>query len=105
MTVVNEGTLMLNKTGGATAIPGALVIGDGVGGAGVDVVQLLTSNQIRNTAAVTINSSGLLDLNGNMQTIGPLTTLAGEVTAGSGALSLNGNSTAGIDPSNSTFVS
>jgi len=28
-TVVNEGTLLLNKTSGSTAIPAALVIGDG----------------------------------------------------------------------------
>ena len=63
-TYVNAGTLGLAKTIINGAIPGALVVGDGLGGANADVVQLLNSSygQIANTSALTVNSSGLLDL-------------------------------------------
>ncbi len=65
-TTVNTGTLLLNDTGGV-AVSGALTVGDSLGGQGsnkADVVTLLASNQIQPTAAVIINNSGLLDLNG-----------------------------------------
>ena len=60
-TTVNAGTLELNKPIGDGAIPGALVIGDGSGGANADVVRLLSDQQIASTSDVTINSSGRLD--------------------------------------------
>lgn len=59
-TTVNAGMLRLSKTN-VLAVSGPLVVGDGVGGSDVDVVQLLRANQIADTAAVTVNSSGLLD--------------------------------------------
>src|SRR5262249_20581890 len=73
--------------------------GDGLGGSGAakpDVVRLLRSNQIATTAAVTVNNSGLLDLNGNSNTIGfgqvnALTLTGGSVATGAGTLTLNGN--------------
>ncbi|HPC62212.1 MAG TPA: autotransporter-associated beta strand repeat-containing protein, partial [Verrucomicrobiota bacterium] len=61
-TRVLAGTLELNKVPFDGAIPGNLSIGDGIGGADADVVRLLEYNQIANTATVTIQSSGLLDL-------------------------------------------
>ena len=92
-TFVNEGTLVLNKAAGTNAIPGALTIGDAVGGVGVDVVRLAASNQIARASAVTVNSSGLLDLNGKDNTIGSLTMDGGSVSTGGGLLTLNGNVT------------
>src|SRR5262245_46156911 len=59
-TTVNGGTMLLNKTAGTNAVPGALVIGDGTG---TDTVRLSAANQIADAANVTVNSSGLLDLN------------------------------------------
>src|SRR5712691_278236 len=44
-------------------------------------------------SAVTINSSGVLDLNGKLDTIGTLTMTAGSVTTGAGTLTLSGNVT------------
>jgi autotransporter-associated beta strand protein len=90
-TTVNEGKLTLSKTAGLNAVPGALIVGDG---AGAESVQLLADNQIANGSAVTIKSSGQLDLNSFSDTIGPLTMTGGVVATvdtGAGVLTLNGN--------------
>ena len=58
-TSVNQGTLLLAKLF-SNAIPGTLVIGNG--GGGTDVVRLEASDQISSSSQVTINDSGLLDL-------------------------------------------
>jgi autotransporter-associated beta strand protein len=72
-TVVEERTLVLAKAPGVTAIPGALIIGDGTNDFNVpDTVRLNASNQIADPAVVTVNSSGLLDLNGFSEVIGSL---------------------------------
>lgn len=71
MTSINAGTLVLAKTG-ATAVAGDITIGDG---SGTDTVQLGGSggNQIANSSTVTINGNGVLDLNGQNETLGVLT--------------------------------
>ncbi|MCG3150172.1 MAG: hypothetical protein PCFJNLEI_03651 [Verrucomicrobiae bacterium] len=73
-TIVNSGTLQLNKTGAGlnSALGSTVTIGDGTGGANADVVKLLASNQLSDTASPMINSSGLLHLNGFSETIGGL---------------------------------
>jgi autotransporter-associated beta strand protein len=91
-TTVNEGTLELGKTG-AIAVPGNLTVGDGSGGVSSDVVQLLQSGQVASTSVVTINSSGLLDLNNFSNAIGPLTMTGGTIASGTGTLTLGGNVT------------
>jgi autotransporter-associated beta strand protein len=73
-TTLKSGTLQLTKTN-AVAIPGALVIGDGLGGTSADIVRLLRPDQIADTAPVTITASGLLifdALNAQAETIGSL---------------------------------
>src|SRR5439155_5456157 len=93
-TTVNEGELDLNKNAGVNAVAGPLVIGDDAGGVGADVVRFGSNNdQIANTAAVTVKSSGLLDLFGRSETIGPLTLTGGTVSTGTGTLTLGGNVT------------
>jgi len=87
-TSVNGGTLILSKLGG-NAIAGPLVIGDGVG---TDTVFLNNSNQINNKA-VTINSSGVLDLNTNSDAIGTLTMTGGSVMTETGTFTLGGDVT------------
>jgi autotransporter-associated beta strand protein len=84
-TFVYGGTLELAKTSGDGAIPGNLVIGDGSGGADADVVRLKRSNQIANTADVTIASSGLFDLDGYYDRMDAFTG-SGSVALGSGHL-------------------
>ncbi|MBN2508250.1 MAG: autotransporter-associated beta strand repeat-containing protein [Verrucomicrobia bacterium] len=93
VTTVNNGTLVLSKAG-VVSVPGALVIGDGMGDDQTDVVQVTQLNQIANTAAVRVNRSGLLQLDGaSSDTIGSLTFQGGCVRTDTGTLTLNGNVT------------
>lgn len=88
-TTVNAGTLVLNKTAGTNAVAGNLVIGDGTG---TDTVRLDASNQIANTATVTVASSGVFNLNNQSETIARLDTAAGaSTTLGTGSLTISGS--------------
>jgi autotransporter-associated beta strand protein len=82
-TTINQGILLLSKTV-SNALSGALTIGDGTGGVNTDVVRFIGDSQIGNGSAVTINSSGQLDLNGFSGPIGSLTMTSGNVTTGAG---------------------
>jgi autotransporter-associated beta strand protein len=63
--ILNGGSvaLLLGKTAGATSVPGNLVVNFG------GEVVLLEDEQIANTASVTVNSFGSLNLDGLMETI------------------------------------
>jgi autotransporter-associated beta strand protein len=80
-TTVTSGKLVLKKPSGVNAIAANLVIGDGVGGTGADVVSLGAPNQIADTTPITINSSGLLKLNNFSDKYGPVTGAGKIVTA------------------------
>jgi autotransporter-associated beta strand protein len=88
-TAVQSGTLMLGDTGGS-AVPGALTIGTSTSPA---TVRLTASGQTLATAAVTLNSSSTLDLNGNVDGVGALTLTGATVTTGVGTLTVNGTVT------------
>lgn len=92
-TTVNAGTLLLWASGG-NAVPGSLSVGSGIQGTNSAVVRLSAAEQIGDASAVQINGTGLLDLNGYIETVGPLTLQAGEVTTGTGVLVLGGDVTA-----------
>lgn len=85
-TVVNRGTLELDKKPGiifsTTAIPGDLTIGDSNG---LDIVRNRRSNQIANSATVTVNRGANWDLNGLSESIRHL--------KGSGRVDLRGTGT------------
>jgi autotransporter-associated beta strand protein len=98
-TTVNGGTLVLAKTAGINAIAGALVIGDGTG---TDTVRLGAANQIANTSAVTVNNSGVFNLNNFSDQIGSLSMTAGSVLTGTGRLILGGNVTGNAHGSSAT---
>ncbi len=102
-TTVNAGTLALNKTS-ANAIAGPLVIGDGAGGPGSDVVRLDQDSQIQGLHAVVINESGLLALNNHDQNllIG-ITLTGGNVSTGTGTLSVGGLVTSSISGQTATI--
>jgi len=91
LTVSGFNMLQLNKSGGATAVPGALVIGNDTDPEGSANVQLEANNQIANSAVVTIKPSGEFSLRNYSETIGPLMLSGGII--GSGLLTLNGNVT------------
>lgn len=89
-TTVASGSLILSKTAGTNAIAGNLVIGDGVG---TDTVTLTSGNQIANTSAVTLASSGVFNLNNQGETVRKLDSAAGSsITLGSGTLGIAGSS-------------
>ncbi len=73
LTNVANGTLLLNTTGGALAVPGNLTVGAGTG-AGSAVVQELSSSSIAATATVAVTNAGVYDLGSN--TVNPVQTLA-----------------------------
>jgi autotransporter-associated beta strand protein len=101
-TVVNEGILELGKTG--TAVLGPLIVGDGVGGANADVVRFTRNSQLAGTTAVTINSSGLLDLDGFTGVVGLLTFSGGNASTGTGSLGLNSNLTVNAASAQATIT-
>lgn len=86
-----------------TAIPGDLIIGDGNGLVGTDVLRLLSDDQITDTSDVTVRNSGLFDLNDNSDRIGSLTMEGGTVDSGTGTLFLGGNLTT-MDDLNSATI-
>lgn len=86
---VNDGLLLLSKSSGATAVTGTLTIGDGVGGTDADGVRLFGINQISNASIVVVNSTGLLDLNGNSDQVFSLTILGGHATTGGASADLS----------------
>lgn len=102
-TTVDNGTLDLENTTSDYAVPGNLVIG----GSGQGNVFESNSDQINPTGTVTVNSNGLLNLQGQNETIGGLdlvgnaqiyTGLANAINAG--VLTLNGDVT--VDGTNGT---
>jgi autotransporter-associated beta strand protein len=100
-TVVNTGVLDLSKSvPTAGIVNGTLTIGDDIGGADVDVVRELGANQINSSVPITINSSGLLDLNNFSDAIGALTFSGGHLSSGVGTATLTGNVTANANTNN-----
>ena len=85
------------------AIPGNLTIGDGNGLVGTDVCRLLADDQIANTSDVTVNNSGLFDLNGHADHIGELTMQGGTIDTDIGKLYLGGNLTTLSDTNTATI--
>lgn len=70
--ITRPSTLELRKTNGVVAIPGALTIGSMTNSVNHEIVRLFSTNQIADTSAVTVNASGLFDLNSFNDTIGSL---------------------------------
>ena len=98
-TSVNGGVLLLNKTVANGAIVGPLIIGDNIG---TDTVRLLASDQIADTAAITTNLGGVLDLNNKNETIGSLAGLTGaSILFGNGAAN---TFTVGANNTSTTFA-
>jgi autotransporter-associated beta strand protein len=88
-TTVNQGVLELN---GLNVIRfGTLTIGDGLGGANADVVRYVSAGGIYGGPGgntVVITPSGLLDLNGFTDDVGPIYMDGGTISTGAGTLYL-----------------
>lgn len=83
---VNQGKVVLSKTAGVNAIAGALIIGDA--DVATEEVELNADNQIANTSTVTVNSTGLFDLNNKSDTVGATTVNDGSITIKGGTLNV-----------------
>ncbi len=81
-TSVQSGLLTLNSSGANTAIPGALDIGRATGTPGTAIVRLLQGVEISDASDVTINMTGLLDMNDTADTFKSLTMVNGMLTQG-----------------------
>ncbi len=66
-------------------------------------LQLETSNQITDTASVTVSAGATFDLNGHDETIANLTLTGGTVNTGSGTLTLSGNVTSNAATASATI--
>jgi autotransporter-associated beta strand protein len=93
-TTLQDGTLNLNRAGGAT-LAGNVIVGDGTGDAASAAVVCLANNQLVGSATVTTYADGRFTLSENYDlTIGGLTMTGGEVVSGvNGTLTLAGNAT------------
>lgn len=89
-TTINDGALTLNKSSGNALGNGAITIGNGVGAANSASLVLSQSNQIGDTAAVSLQSDGLFNVNGQTETIGSLAG-TGRVLLAAGQLIAGGN--------------
>jgi autotransporter-associated beta strand protein len=88
-TTLNEGILLLNSINVIRF--GTLTIGDGLGGTSADVVRYLSGGCIyggTGGSTVVVRSSGLLDLNGFTDDVGPIAMDGGQILTGSGTLQL-----------------
>lgn len=85
-TTINSGTMVLSKTSG-NASQGSWIVGDGTG---TDTLRLGASQQIQDSSSVnvTVNNSGVFDLNGFNETLAQITLVGGSVTTGSGTLTI-----------------
>jgi len=88
-TTLVASTLDLSKTV-QNSIPGALVIGNGVNAA---LVQETSSDQIGNSATVSVNALGTLDLNNNNDAFFGLSMTGGTVQTETGTITLYGDVT------------
>jgi autotransporter-associated beta strand protein len=104
-TSVAEGVLELGKAAGVDAMPGALTIGDDLGAANSAVVRLFATNQINDSVTVTLNSDGLLDLNNQEDTVGPLIFNGGDIATGTGTLFMSANATVNPNVNSQSLVS
>jgi len=92
-TSINDGTLTLNKTASVNAIAStAVTIGNSTGAANSATLLLSQNNQIVDTAALTLNSDGLFNVNGKTETIGSIAG-SGNILLGTGQLISGGNNT------------
>ncbi|MGA2052363.1 MAG: autotransporter-associated beta strand repeat-containing protein [Opitutales bacterium] len=86
---IDGGTVILNQTAGAATWNGPIVVGNNTSAVGTSTLLLDQGNQIANSLSVTVNNSGIFNLNGNNQTIASVTMTGGSIQTGAGVLGLS----------------
>lgn len=92
-THVDRGTLLLNRNG--STITRDLAIGNAVDAPGSATVRALTNSTLASTIAVTVDSSGVLDMNGFSTSVDAIT--------GAGSVSLPSGSVLSVGSNNASF--
>ena len=94
---VSDGTVLLNKTAGlnATGASNTVTVGDNVNSAGTAILKLGQSNQIVDSATVTVKSDGKFDLNGLTETIGAIAG-TGNIETRAGTLTIQGTNSVSV---------
>ena len=97
-TTVRDGTLLLDKNFTSGAMSGPLIIGEDELPENTDIVQYLHGSQLPDDTDITINASGLLDLNGFGENVRNLIFNGGDIDTGAagsilptGDITVNGN--------------
>ncbi len=102
-TVVSAGLLYLSKNQGVRAVPGNLIIGNGA--TGPATARFNRSGMMNASAIITVNANGLLDLNGNNQTLPRLNLNdGGDVQTGAGTLSFTAGGVVSVGTLNAPQV-
>lgn len=98
VTRVRQGTLRLGKSNNQLAIQGSqLIIGDSSDGLDTDAVSYDKASQLSVNVTITINETGLLDLNDLGDDVGVIILNGGRIETGTGILDLRGSvSAAGV---------
>jgi fibronectin-binding autotransporter adhesin len=108
-TTVRDGTLLLDKDTAAVldgAMSGPLVIGEDELPENSDVVRYLQCCQLPDDTDITINASGLLDLNGFGENVGDIIFNGGDLDAPSpGSILPTGNITVNRNTNSQAFIS
>lgn len=89
-TNVTSGVLQLKNSANAnnTLPPSLINVGDASGASLSAELRVSSNNQIADAAAIVVNSDGHITLNGKSEGVGLLTLLGGQITTGSGVLTL-----------------
>ncbi len=85
---IDGGTVIFNHNSGANTWNGPIVVGNNTSAVGTSTLQLAQNDQIADSLAVTVNNSGVFDLNGSNETIGSLGMTGGTVQSGAGTLTI-----------------
>ena len=103
-TTINAGLMEIQKvfSPAATAIPGNIIIGNGVSSA---TLRNLDTLEIADTANMTINANGTWDLNNQNETIGPNLSISGTIITSAGTATLSPNPTITIPSGENATIS
>lgn len=88
---VREGGFIMDGVFNQPVIPGPFIIGNATDPTNSTRAWAIKQNQVADTAPVTVNRSGVLDLTGTSDAVGPITFNGGAIETGTGTLTLNGD--------------
>ncbi len=101
-TFIQDGLCLIDKVSGAAIPGGTLTIGDPAGTNAI-VRDINVGGNLGSTVALDINEGGLLDLNGQAESVSPITLSGGTISTGTGQLYIYGDVTTLASSSNAVI--